>query len=384
MNKLNSMKTKNFSFLILLTVVMMGLYSCNKSNLSLLPNESFSKTVSNKHVDLYTLKSGDITMQVTNFGGRVVSLWIPDKNGNYEDVVLGHKTIDEYIDFEGERFLGCVVGRYANRIANGQFTINDSVYQLPINNNGQTLHGGLKGLDLVVWDVESLKNDEITLTYLSPDGEEGFPGNLSIEMNYKLTKNNEFIITYSAKTDKQTVINLSNHSFFNLKGEGKGTINDHVLQINGSYITPINKVLIPNNEMLSVENTPFDFRTPKLIGTDVNGEHEQLINALGYDHNWVLDKKGNNSVQLAASLYEPNSGRYLEVWTDQPGLQFYGGNFFDGSGEGKYGNKHKYREAIALETQHFPDSPNNLSFPSTLLNVGDNYKHTCIYKFSVK
>lgn len=372
---------------ILFTAILLTIFSfssCDKTSINLIDSKSFSKTLDGKQVELYTLKGGDITMQVTNFGGRVVSLWVPDVNGHYDDIVLGHSILDEYVNFKGERFLGCVVGRYANRIANGQFTINDTVYQLPINNNGQTLHGGLKGLDLVVWDVVNVSDNEITMLYFSPDGEEGFPANLTIKMTYKLTKENEFVITYAATTNKTTVINLSHHGFFNLKGEGNGTINDHLLQINGSYITPVNDVLIPNGELFSVENTPFDFRTPKAIGKDLDVDNEQLKNGLGYDHNWVLDKTKDEDIQLAASVYEPNSGRFLEVWTDQPGLQFYGGNFFDGNGSGKYGKNHNYREAFALETQHFPDSPNNPNFPSTLLNAGETYKHKCIYKFGVK
>ena len=360
--------------------------SCQQRNdIQLLNKADFEKTYDGKEISLYTLVSeSGITAQVSNFGGRVVALWTPDRNGNYTDIVLGRRTIDEYINYSGERFIGCVVGRYANRIANGQFELDGETYNLPINNNGQTLHGGLKGLDMVVWDVVNVTKNEIQFAYTSPDGEEGFPGTLSIEMTYTLTPDNELKITYKAETDKPTVINLSHHGFFNLKGEANGTINDHYLTINGSYIIPVNKVLIPTGELMAVENTPFDFRVSTQIGERIGVNHTQLEYGIGYDHNWVLDRKSEKDIEYAVSVYEPVSGRQIDVWTDQPGVQFYGGNFFDGLGKGKYGGTHAYREAFALETQHFPDSPNNPAFPSTRLNVGETYQYTCIYKFSVK
>lgn len=359
------------------------LVACHRTELPLLNRADFQTEVNGKPVDLYLLKSGDLTLQVTNFGGRIVSLYTPDRDRKYEDVVLGHKNIDQYINAEGERFLGCVVGRYGNRIAKGQFTLDGTTYQLPINNNGQTLHGGLKGLDLVVWDVVNVTDQSIELTYTSPDGEEGFPGTLQINMTYTLTPENALQINYSATTDKPTVINLSHHGFFNLKGEGNGTINDNLLTINGSAIVPVDDVLIPYGDLMDVENTPFDFRTPTTIGERVNEEHQQLIHGKGYDHNWVLDRKTEKEVEFAASVYEPVSGRKMEVWTDQPGIQFYGGNFMKGTSEGKYGKMHEYRESLALETQHFPDSPNHENFPSTRLNPGETYTQVCIYKFSV-
>ena len=360
--------------------------SCQQQNeIQLLNKADFEKIYDGKEISLYTLVSeSGITAQVSNFGGRIVALWTPDKNGNYADIVLGRRSIDEYINYSGERFIGCVVGRYANRIANGQFELDGETYNLPINNNGQTLHGGLKGLDMVVWDVVNVTKNEIQFAYTSPDGEEGFPGTLSIEMTYTLTPDNELKITYKAETDKPTVINLSHHGFFNLKGEANGTINDHYLTINGSSIVPVNEVLIPTGELMEVENTPFDFRTSTLIGERIDFDHIQLKYGAGYDHNWVLDRKSEKDVEHAVSVYEPISGRQMDVWTDQPGVQFYGGNFFDGLGKGKYGGTHAYREAFALETQHFPDSPNNPAFPSTRLNPDETYQYTCIYKFSVK
>lgn len=350
----------------------------------LIPASSFETEIDGKQVSLYTLAAGDLTMQVTNFGGRVVTLWTPDKDGNYEDIVLGYNNIDTYVNNPGERFLGAVVGPYANRIANGTYTIGEETYTFPQNNNGQTLHGGLKGLDLVVWDVEEVTDSTLVLSYLHEDGAEGMPGNLKVVMTYALTSDNEFKVDYVAETDKATHVNISHHSFFNLKGEGNGTINDHILYINASNTTPVNAVLIPSGEIADVTGTPFDFRQAKAIGQDVDVENEQLANGGGYDHNWILDRQTPDRMELAASVYEPASGRFMEVYTDQPALQFYGGNFFDGTTEGKYGKALRYRESIALETQKYPDTPNHSNFPSTLLNPGETYTHSCVYRFSTK
>jgi aldose 1-epimerase len=355
-----------------------------KMNLDLMSTENFATEIDGKAVGLYTLSAGKLTMQVTNYGARVVSLWVPDRDGKYEDVVLGYENIDRYVNNSGERFLGSVVGRYANRIANGRFTLDGKKYTLPQNNNGQTLHGGLKGIDCVVWDVQSATDSKIELRYVAKDGEEGFPGNLTINMTYELTPENEFVVTYNASTDAPTVVNLSHHSFFNLKGEGKGTILDNVLTINASHTTPVNNVLIPTGKIASVEGTPFDFRQPHVIGERIGEDNEQLRMGSGYDHNWVIDRNGSG-VELAATLWEPASGRYMEVLTDQPGMQFYSGNFFDeGSYNGKYDRPIKYRESLALETQKFPDSPNHSNFPSTVLRPNETYVHTCIYRFGVK
>ena len=365
-------------------VACLTLVSClQKGGVTLIPASDFDAVVDGKEVKLYTLKAGDLTMQVTNFGGRVVSLWTPDKDGNHEDIVLGYNNIDKYVNNPGERFLGAVVGPYANRIADGSYTIGDQTYNFPQNNNGQTLHGGLKGLDMVVWDVFAADDTTLVLTYTHPDGQDGMPGNLEIFMTYTLTSSNEFKVEYLAQTDKPTHVNLSHHSFFNLKGEGNGTINDHILYINGSWTTPVNEVLIPSGELADVTGTPFDFRKPKAIETDLYIDDAQLNNGAGYDHNWVLDRQTPDQLELAASVLEPSSGRYMEVWTDQPALQFYGGNFFDGSTTGKYGKTLNYRESIALETQKYPDSPNHPNFPSTLLNPGEEYEHVCVYRFSI-
>lgn len=373
---------KKFAFSIATLAVMA---SCTqKKAVELFPVSDFQTEVEGKQVSLYTLKAGGLTMQVTNFGARVVALWAPDRNGECEDIVLGYNNIDRYINNPGERFLGAVVGPYANRIANGTYTIGDQTYSFPQNNNGQTLHGGLKGLDMVVWDVVEVTGSSIVFFYMRPDGQDGMPGNLKIIMTYTLTEDNEFRVDYLAETDKATHVNISHHSFFNLKGEGNGTVNDHLLYINASRTTPVNEVLIPTGEIADVAGTPFDFREPKAIGRDVDADDEQLKNGAGYDHNWVLDRKTDYDVEFAASVYEPASGRYMEVWTDQPAMQFYGGNFFDGKTTGKYGRTLDYRESIALETQKYPDTPNNPHFPSTLLNPGEKYIHTCIYRFGVK
>ena len=359
------------------------LASCTAGNqVKLLPVSDFETLLDGKEVTLYTLKNADLTMQVTNFGARVVSLWTPDKNGNYEDIVLGYDNIDKYINNPGERFLGAVVGPYANRIAGGTYTICNETYTFPQNNNGQTLHGGLKGLDMVVWDVFAADDSTLVLSYTHPDGQDGMPGNLEIFMTYTLTSSNEFKVEYLAQTDKPTHVNLSHHSFFNLKGEGNGTINDHILYINGSKTTPVNEVLIPTGDIADVTGTPFDFRKAKAIGADLYVENEQLKNGSGYDHNWVLDRQTPDQLEMAASVLEPASGRFMEVWTDQPAIQFYGGNFFDGTTDGKYGKALRYRESIALETQKYPDSPNHPHFPSTLLKPGEDYTHICVYRFS--
>ena len=371
--------------LLVLAVLCAVMSSCSTGDrVELIPVSDFQTEVDGKGVSLYTLTGGGLTMQVTNFGGRVVSLWVPDKKGRVDDIVLGYNNIEAYVNNPGERFLGAVVGPYANRIAGGTYTIGDQTYEFPRNNNGQTLHGGLKGLDMIVWDVDGVTRNSIVLSVLCPDGHDGMPGNRKITMTYTLTPESEFRVDYAAETDKATHMNISHHSFFNLKGEGNGTINDHVLYINASRTTPVDAVLIPTGEIADVTGTPFDFREAKEIGRDLDVENEQLGYGAGYDHNWVLDRKTTDELELAASVYEPESGRCMEVWTDQPALQFYGGNVFDGTTTGKYGKTLDYRESIVLETQKYPDTPHHEHFPSTLLRPGETYTHACIYKFAVK
>ena len=352
----------------------------------MITKERFEATIGGKRVFLIMLcNSNGIKMSVTNFGARVVELWVPDKRGDFEDIVLGYDSIDKYLNNKGERFLGAVCGRFANRISKGHFSIGEKDYYLPLNNNGQTLHGGLKGFDSVVWELISANDTQLKFRYTSPDMEEGFPGTLQVDMCYELTDDNEFRITYKATTDKPTPVNLTHHSFFNLKGEGRGNINNHILQINGSAYIPVNEVLIPFGTYEPVANTPMDFLRPTSIGYRLNGPFSQLEIAGGYDHCWVLDGNDKDNIKLAATVWEPVSSRCMEVWTDQPGIQFYSGNFFDGKTQSKNGHSsYDYRGAFALETQHFPDTPNQPSFPSTLLMPNNEYKHTCIYKFFTK
>lgn len=352
---------------------------------SKMKKEDFQVTIDGKKTDLYILKNKNgLEITVTNFGAHVVEIWAPDKNGKFEDIVLGHDHIDKYIHYQGERFLGATIGRYGNRIAEGKFTLDGKTYQLPINDTPNSLHGGFKGFDRVVWDIEQPDGHTLLFHYLSKDGEEGYPGNLDVSMKYELTDNNEFIITHEAVTDRKTVVNLTHHSFFNLHGAGNGSINDHLLMIHAGQYLPVDKNLIPTGVVEEVEGTPMDFRRPCLIGERLESEFEQLKHGHGYDHNWVLDRKTASEIELAATVYEPVSGRYMEVWTTEPGIQFYGGNFFDGTMTGKDGKSYEYRASLALETQHFPDSPNQPSFPSTVLEPGQTYKHICIYKIETK
>ncbi len=363
-----------------LAVLALAACACCTSP-KLLDKAAFEGEIDGAPVSLYTLKGGDLIMQVTNFGGHVVSLWTPDRKGRLADVSVGHENLDGYVNFKGERFLGAVVGPVANRIAKGHFTIDGQEYQLPLNNDGNTLHGGFTGVDLLVWDVVESSESSITMHVVHPDGLEGWPGNLDITMTYELTPDNEFKVTYEATTDKATPVNLSNHTFFNLTGDCSKTINDHILQINASATTPVDALLIPTGEIASIEGTPLDFREPHAIGERVDADHEWLRNGHGYDHNWILDGEG---LRVAAVLEEPVSGRVMEVLTDQPGIQFYGGNFFDGKNCDKYGNPINYRSALALETQKWPDGINHENFPNTLLLPGEVYTQTCIYRFSAK
>jgi aldose 1-epimerase len=371
---------KVFAILALVLAISCG----EEQGIQLLNKADFETIIDNKPVSLYTLRGGTLVMQVTNYGARVVSLWTLDRNGKYADIEIGYENIDRYINNTGERYLGAVVGPVANRIAGGKFVLDGKEYTLPQNNNGQTLHGGTLGVDRIVWDVISQKENEIVFKTTLPDGQDGFPANRTVVMTYSLTQQNEFKVTYEATTDAKTVFNISHHSFFNLEGDGEGTILDHVLTINSKGITPVDEFLIPTGEVMEVEGTPFDFREPHAIGERVNAEHAQLKAGAGYDHNWIIDREDNGEIQKVAEVYSPNSGRGMEVYTDQIALQFYCGNFFDGSYNNKYGKPIAYRGAIALETQRYPDAPNQPSFPSVELNPGETYKHTCIYKFYAK
>ncbi len=332
-------------------------------------------------IKTYTLNAGGIEMMVTNFGARVMKLLVEDRDGVVGDVVLGYNSVDEYIDNKGERFLGAPCGRYANRIAKGHFTIDGVEYTLAVNNGPNALHGGLKGIDMVVWDVVSVSDSRIDFRYVSPDMEEGYPGEVTINMSYELTEDGEFVVEYSATTTKKTHLNLTHHSFFNLAGESSGLVADHIMRINADFYVPINETSIPLGYFESVEGTPFDFRVAKPIGQDENEENTQLKMGAGYDHSWVLNGK-EGAMKLAAEVIEPKSGRRMEVYTDQPGMQFYGGNWFDGKTVSKDGKSNYIaRGSFALETQKFPDTPNQPSFPTSLLEPGEEYTHRCIYKF---
>lgn len=361
-------------------MLVLMIISCTRNApIKLINSQNFEKEVEGNKIHLFTLRNTDgMVAQITNFGGRVVSLWVRDKDGNLEDVVLGFDNIDDYVNGNGKYF-GALIGRYANRIANGVFTLNDSTYRLAKNNGINHLHGGDKGYNDVIWAAKQVSDSKLELKYLSKDGEEGYPGNVKIKVVYELTSNNALAISYEASTDKATPINLTHHSFFNLKGAGIGNVNGHLLQINASHFTPIDKGSVPIGEIRSIKNTPFDFQQLKPIGADLDGENEQLKFGSGYDHNFVLNGDGLRTV---AKVIEPNSGRVLEVITDEPGLQFYGGNFLNGKTMGKNGLFYGYRSAFCLETQHFPNSPNQNNFPSVILKPEGDYKQICIYKFS--
>lgn len=345
--------------------------------------QAFGMTESGEPVEIYTLtNAGGIEARIMTYGGTVVSLKVPDRHGKLGDIVLGYETLEGYL--KNSPYFGSIIGRYGNRIGKGQFSLNGKQYTLPKNNGENTLHGGIKGFDKVVWkanEVNSKNGVGLSLTYLSKDAEEGFPGNLSVTVVYTLTNNNELKIEYSATTDKTTVVNLTHHSYFNLAGEG-GILN-HELMINASRFTPVDSGLIPTGELHSVNGTPMDFTKSAVIGARINQQDEQLTLGRGYDHNWVLNNC-SRKLALAARVYEPGSGRVIEVHTTEPGIQFYSGNFLDGSITGKAGQVYKQRYGFCLETQHFPDSPNKPGFPSTVLKPGQKYRTTTIYKFSVK
>lgn len=341
--------------------------------------EAFDTVVNGKPISLFTLENKNgIKAQFTNYGARIVSLYTPDRSGELDDIVLGFDNIESYLN--DPMYLGCIVGRYANRIEDATFVLDGESYNLYKNEGDNTLHGGKSGLDKKIWDFK-VDSNQVTFSYLSPDGEEGYPGNLKITKSFTLNDDNTLKITYTATTDKPTVVNLSNHSYYNLKGEGDTTILDHYFIINADHFTPVDNEWIPTGEIATVEGTPFDFRDGKQIGQDLNKENQQLKNGLGYDHNWVLNKPVPDSLTFAAKLWEESTGRYIEIYTTEPGFQFYSGNFMDGSVSGKSGEPYVYRGALIFETQHFPDSPNNPEFPSTVLQPGEEYNHVAIYKF---
>ncbi|MGQ9633286.1 MAG: aldose epimerase family protein [Bryobacteraceae bacterium] len=351
-----------------------------------LTKREFGRDANGRSLHLFTLANRNgVKVSITNYGGAIVAILAPDRQGRTVDVVLGFDTAEGYL---GQHpYFGVIVGRYANRIARARFKLDGAEYRLAANEGQNHLHGGQRGFAKVYWEAREVAGSEgpaLQLSYLSKDGEEGYPGNLSVRVVYSLSDAGELRVDYYATTDKATVLNLTNHSYFNLAGEGSGDILNHVLTLYASRFTPIAKDLIPTGELRSVEGTPFDFRKPTPIGARIDADDEQIRFGGGYDHNFVLDSGGGQTPMLAARVVEPNSGRVLEILTTEPGIQFYTGNFLDGSVKGKGGKTYPKRSGFCLETQHFPDSPNQPSFPSTVLRPGQEFRSTTIYRFAVE
>ncbi len=343
----------------------------------------FGKLDNGTQVNIYTLKnSNGVEAKIINYGGAVVSLKVPDKNNNFEDVVLGYDNLESYIN--GDKFFGALIGRCGNRIEYGKFKINGVEYNLATNNGNNHLHGGIKGYDKVIWNVKTIdeKSDTLELSYLSKDGEENYPGNLNVTVTYTITEDNSLKIDYKAVSDKDTVVNLTNHSYFNLSGHASGDILNHELMINADKFTVNDKYSIPHGETRDVAESPMDFRTLTTIGKNIDADYDQIIFGSGYDHNWILNTNGDVS-KLAAKVVDEKSGRVMEVYTTTPGVQFYSSNFLDGSDIGKGGTPYNRRTGICLETQYVPNAINLKNVKSTLLKAGEEYKHTTIYKFSV-
>ncbi len=373
-------------FLYAGALLMMLLASCVsqvETAQSGLNPENFRTKVGDAQTDLYVLKNQQgMEVCITNFGGRIVSMMVPDKNGEMRDVVLGFDSIADYIHIPSD--FGAAIGRYANRIDHGRLVLDGDTIQLPQNNFGHCLHGGPKGWQYQVYDAKQIDGSTLELTRFSPDGDENFPGNVTAKVIYKLTDDNALNIKYTATTDKKTVINMTNHSYFNLSGNPAKAATDHILYINADYYTPVDSTFMTTGEILPVKDTPMDFTTPKVIGQDINNyDFVQLKNGNGYDHNWVLNTQGNMA-QVAARLTSPESGITLYVYTNEPGIQVYTGNFLDGTVKGKKGIVYNQRASVCLETQHYPDSPNKPDWPSVVLEPGKTYKSECVFKFSVE
>jgi aldose 1-epimerase len=348
--------------------------------------KSFGTTPDGKQVDLFTLKNAaGMEVRAINFGAIITAIVVPDKDGKMADVTLGYDSLDGYL--KNPAYLGALVGRYANRIAKAEFTLDGKKYALAKNDGPNTLHGGLVGFNKVLWHAEPFKNDKgvgIKFTYTSKDGEEGYPGNLKCKVTYTLNDKNELSFDYQATTDKATVVNLTQHSYFNLAGDGTGDILKHHMWIHADRFTPVDQTLIPTGELRPVKDTPLDFTKPTAIGDRINDTYEQMVLGRGYDHNFVVNRKeGDNGMVSAAAVHDPVTGRVLEVFTTEPGIQFYSGNFLDGTITGKSGHVYQKRNGFALETQHYPDSPNHPSFPSAVLRPGQTYHSRTMYKFSV-
>lgn len=365
-------------------LALVVLAACAKP-VRLVPEAAFDTVIDGKQVSLYTVRGGGLIAQVTNYGARVVGLWVPDRDGCLRDVVIGYGNIDSYVNNPGERFLGSSPGPVANRIGGASFTLDGVTYELDKNDGNNTLHGGFIGIDHLVWDVVECNKNSITMRVVHPDGLGGFPGNKTISVRYSLTADHGLKVEFKAQTDAPTPVNIAHHPFFNLQGCGNGDILGHIMTINAAGITPIDSTLIPVGLIAPVEGSPFDFRKPRRIGELIDADDVQLRYGHGYDHNWVIESDGGDSMLLDAEVFDPVSGTVLQVLSDQPGLQFYSGNFFgDGKTVDKYGNVIAYRGAFALETQKFPDGVNHPEFPDTVLRPGETYSHTCIYRFGSK
>ncbi len=356
-----------------------------KENLVTISKEAYGTTADSIAVDKYTLKnSKGMEIDIITYGGIITKWTAPDKNNTYQDVVLGYNTLAEYE--KATPYFGALIGRYGNRIAKGKFSIDGVEYTLATNDGSNHLHGGVKGFDKVVWTANEVSTDStasIVLTYFSKNLEAGYPGNLKTTVIYTLTNDNELLVDYEATTDKKTIVNLTQHSYFNLSADFSKTILDHEITINADKLVPVDATLIPTGELTDVTNTPFDFRIAKAIGKDIGVKNEQLARGLGYDHCWVLNNQ-NEGIRLAASAYEKESGRLLEIFSNEPGIQLYTGNFLDGTLPNKQGGTYAHRTGFCLETQHYPDSPNQKAFPSVVLSPGETYKSKTSFKFSVK
>ena len=364
---------RSLLFLVLIAMTL-PVYSAEVSK------QVYGKMPNGTPVDLYTLKDGKVEVTVMNLGATIQSIKVPDRTGKIADITLGFDTLDEYVKTGNPPYMGVIAGRYANRIANGRFTLDGKTYQITLNDGANMLHGGKVGFNKAVWQGKQVK-DGVEFTLVSPDGDQGFPGKLTAVVRYTL-KGNELHIDYSATTDKDTVLNLTNHSYFNLKGQGEGDILGHQVEIDAARYTPVNATLIPTGELAPVAGTPFDFQKPHVIGDRIDDNNEQLKLGIGYDHNFVLN--GGGKYGEAAEVYEPTTGRVLQAWTDQPGVQFYTGNHLDGTVTGKGGKVYKKRYGFCLETQHYPDSPNQPSFPTTELKPGETFKSATVFKFSTR
>lgn len=374
--------------IILAGIATLMLASCTQKSqteltLSGLDPTKFQTVVNDAQTNLYTLKNkAGMEVCITNFGGRIVSVMVPDKNGEIQDVVLGFDSIADYINVPSD--FGASIGRYANRINRGKIVLDGDTIQLPQNNFGHCLHGGPKGWQYQVYEANSIDETTLELTRFSPDGDNNFPGNVTAKVLFKLTDDNAIDIKYSATTDKKTVINMTNHSYFNLSGNPSKAATDHILYVNADNYTPVDSTFMTTGEIVTVKDTPMDFTTPKAVGQDIaDFDFVQLKNGNGYDHNWVLNT-GGDIKQLAAKLTSPESGISVEVYTNEPGIQVYSGNFLDGSVKGKKGIVYNQRASVCLETQHYPDSPNKPQWPSVVLEPGQTYNSECIFKFSVE